>query len=405
MITDITILILLLFFSALYAGSEMVFIVVNKLKVELKAQQNIYTAKIALNYLNNPKDFLIISLVGTNIFHIAFSSAFAIILNKLFLIEPFYVMLMTAFLLLFFSEIIPKVYFRENAEKFVYNFTIFLVISKIILSPILTIINIIISRFIKLLKVNDNLERLNYTREDIYNLIKSRQMIENKSDEISYFARSLELLDRIVKEIMIPRTEIVAVSKDSDLKEISDKIIDSDLDTIMLYEDNIDNIVGYIQISDLLEQTIKVEKVIKPVLYVPETLKCSELLLKFQKEQKFISVVIDEFGGTAGLVTFKNILEEIIGNAEIPSRFEDILNKKIDDNVYILNGRIELDQLNEKYQLNINSDKALTLGGFIIAQFGRVPKVGEIVQIGKYKFKILKGSKTRIELVELKIEK
>lgn len=405
MIFDLTILILLLTFSALYAGSEIVFVVVNKLRVELKVQQNIYTAKIALDYLNNPKEFLIISLVGTNIFHIAFSSTFAIIINNNFLVEPYYVMLMTAFLILVFSEIIPKVYFRENSDKFVYSFAIILLMSKIIFSPILALINLIINFIMKYFKVSETAERLSYTREDIYNLIKSRQMIENKSDEISYFIRSLELLDRLVKEIMIPRTEIIAVSKDSDLKEILDKIIDSDLDTIMLFEDNIDNIVGYIQISDLLEQTIKVEKVIKPVLYVPETLKCSELLLKFQKEQKFISVIVDEFGGTAGLVTFENILEEIIGNAEIPSKFEDILNKKIDDNVYILNGRIELDQLNEKYQLNINSDAAFTLGGFIIAQSGRVPKVGEIVQIGKYTFKILKGSKTRIELVELKIEK
>lgn len=405
MLVEIIILILLIILAALYAGSEIVFVVVSKLKVELKAQKGEFTAKVALNYLNNPKDFLIISLVGTNIFHIAFSSTFAIIINKLFSLEPVYVMLITAFLLLVFSEIIPKVFFRENADKFIYPFTIFLIISKIIFFPIIAVINYIVNKLIQIVKVVDTSDRLSYTREDFYNLVRSSEKLQEETDETSYFIKSLELMDRVVKEIMIPRTEIIGVNKNAETKDIIDIMNKYQEDKVIIYENNIDNILGYIEIKDLLEEHVSIDKIIKPVIYIPESLKCSDLLIKFQYERKYISVVVDEFGGTAGLITYRKLLEEIIGDIAEGKDYWSSFNKKLDNNTYIFSGRIELDLLNEKYNLDIYSDEAVTLGGFITEKTGKIPKVGEIVKVNKFKFKILKASKTRIELVELKIEK
>lgn len=402
MFFETIILISLVLCSALFSATEIVYIVVNRLKVELKAQQGFFLAKKAISFLNNPKEFFVTCLIGNNIVNITFSSVFTVLINKLYQIEPVYIMLLTSSILLIFGEIIPKVYSREYAERFIYPFTLFIIIGKILLSPLIVFMNFLTSKTFGWIEISATSQKLSYSKEDFYNLLESQDVDEKESMEFIYFLRSLEIIDKKVKEIMIPRIEITAIEKKNIKNDLIDRITWKKNFIILIYQETIDNIIGYIKINDFLKEPKGIEEVIYPVLYVPETLTCSELIEKFQYEKKSVAVIVDEFGGTAGVVTLSTILYEIVEKTyEDPTQGK--LFKQINQNTYIIQGREELSEINEKLGLNLLSTAALTLSGYIIENSGRVPKLGEIIKIGGNTFKILNANPLRIELVELKI--
>lgn len=403
MFIEILILLLLILFSALFSASEIVFVVVNQLKVELKAQQGSFSAKKAITFLNNPKEFFITCLVGNNIVNITFSSLFTIFINKIFNIDPVYILFLTAGTLLIFGEIIPKVYSREYAERFIYPLTVFVILGKMIFAPIITLMNFITSKTFDLIDISVNSKKLNYTKEDLYNLIESQDVNVKESEEFFYFLKSMDIIDKKVKEIMIPRIEITAVEKNILKSDLISQFSQKNNFIILVYQDTIDNIIGYLKIVDLLKESSEIEELISPVLYVPETITCSELIEKFQKEKTYVAVIIDEFGGTAGLITLNSLLYEIIGKAN-EDAIQGKIFKQISENSYILQGRVELNYINEILNLNIKSIEAITLSGYIIEHHGKVPKSGEIIRIGKCTFKILKSNQLRIDLVEMSIE-
>lgn len=403
MFFDVIILIFLVLSSALFSASEIVFVVANRLKVELKAQQGYYVAKKALSFLNSPKEFFITCLVGNNVVNITFSSLFTVLVNKFFQVEPIYILFLTAGILLIFGEIIPKVYSREYAERFIYPFTLLIIFGKIILAPLIALMNFITSKTFSWIDLSITSKKLSYSKEDFYNLAESEDLDEKGSTEFNYFLRSLEVLDKKVKEIMLPRIEIKAVEKkmlNSNLTELISLKYNS---IILIYQETVDNIIGYLKISDLLGKPKEIEEMISPVLYVPETITCLDLVEKFQKEKKPVAIVVDEFGGTAGLVTQSTLLHEVIGKTyEDHSQLR--LLKQLNENTYIVQGRVELSYLNEVLGLELKSFEALTLSGYLIENYGKVPKPGEIIKIDKYIFKILNANPLRVELVELKIE-
>lgn len=403
MFLELIILVFLVFCSALFSASEIVFIVVNRLKVELKAQQGFFLAKQTIFFLNNPKEFFVTCLVGNNIVNITFSSLFTIIISKLYQIEPLHIMFLTSSILLIFGEIIPKVYSREYADRFIYPFTFLILIGRILLAPIIAVLNLITSKAFSFIDITATSKNLSYSREDLYSLVESQIINETEPIEFIYFLKSLEMIDKKVKEIMIPRIEIISAEKNFLKSELINRISRKSHFMVIIYQGTIDNIIGYVKITDLLKEPVDIEQVLSPVLYVPETLSCSDLIEKFNSEKKYVAVIVDEFGGTAGVVTINTLLYEVIGKT-FESYTKEKLFRQLSANSYIVQGREELSRLNERLGLNLKSLDAITLSGYIIEKYGKVPKTGEVIRIENCVFKILNANPLRIELVELKVE-
>jgi CBS domain containing-hemolysin-like protein len=207
-----------------------------------------------------------------------------------------------------------------------------------------------------------------------------------------------------VRECMVPRTEVIAVEADETVENIKEEFIEQGLSRILVYEDNIDNITGYIHSFDLFSNPKEINKIIKPIIFVPETMLANVVMTKFIQERKNIAVVLDEFGGTSGLVTMEDVIEEIFGEIEDEFDEEDLIEKVISDREFEFSARLEIDYLNEKYKLNLpESEVYETLAGYIIKNHESIPEKGDTIEIDLYSFEILQASESRIELVKLRI--
>jgi len=218
------------------------------------------------------------------------------------------------------------------------------------------------------------------------------------------FRNALDFSKVKLRDCMVPRPEIEALEESTDIKELIQRFVETGYSKILIYKNTIDNIIGYVHSLDLFKHPETIASCIHKITYVPETMEANKLLSEFLLEHKSIAVVVDEFGGTAGMVTSEDILEEIFGEIEDEHDTVDIIDKKIDDNTYIFSGRMEIDLINEKYPVNLpENDNYETIAGFILHHYSSIPKINTVINIGRFEFKVLRVSKTRIDLVELKI--
>ncbi len=401
----IILIILFLVLSALYSASEIVFVVANRLKAEVMAKGKSFFGVKTLAMMSNPQTYFSISLVGNNVALVAFSSLTTVLLSHYFGLTGTSILIASTLTVLIFGEVLPKTFFREHADSFLPFFTLFLIISNFVLYPIIFLTMQISKGITLLFKVPLTPEKYHLTPEDVYHLLQeSEKAGKIEEDSGAYFRKAFELKEVPVRELMVHRTEICAVPKTLSIDQLYKTFIETKHSKIFVYDTTIDNILGVVNIRDLFFNPDNLQSIMKEVNFVPETKSSTELLQQFILSGQSVAVAVDEFGGTSGIVALDDILEEVIGEIESEYDSNKMSYKMIDENTFILSGRVEIDVINEIYGFDLPVEDYLTVGGLLSGLSGRVPKKNEVIQVGKYIITILKSTPTNVEMVKLEIK-
>ena len=407
-------LILAMFSSALFSGIEIAFVSANRLKIELDKNKGEFTAKLLSNFLKQPAKFIGAMLLGNNIALVIYSIVMAKFLEPIIILSvtenEFVVLLVqtivSTLIVLFFAEFLPKTLFRINPNKVLTIAAIPLTIVYYLLLPF-TYFTVGISNLIlKIFKVDTSESDLAFSKIDLADFVANIQKNvddgEEIDSEIQIFKNALGFSDVKVRECMVPRTEITAIEIETPINVLKQNFIDSGLSKILIYRDSIDNIIGYAHSKELFKQPASIKSILLPVSIVPEVMSANDVLKKLLKERRSIAVVVDEFGGTSGVLTTEDIIEEIFGEIEDEHDHEELLELEIEENVYQFSARLEIDYLNNKYQLGLpESDEYETLGGFIISVHESIPEQGEVISSENAVFKIDEVSDNKIEIITL----
>jgi CBS domain containing-hemolysin-like protein len=408
------ILVLAMFFSALFSGLEIAFVSANRLKIELDNKKGVFTAKILSLFLKQPAKFIGALLLGNNIALVLYSIVMAKFLEPIIITHivnnEFIILLLqtiiSTLVVLFFAEFLPKALFRINPNKVLSISAIPIAIIYYILYPFTYFTVGLSTLILQLFKVDTSESDLAFSKidlEDFVANIQERQAEDEEIDsEIQIFKNALGFSDVKVRECMIPRTEIIALDIEKPIEELKKKFIETGLSKILIYRDSIDNIIGYTHSKELFKKPAFIKSILLPVSIVPEVMSANEVLKKTIKERRSIAVVVDEFGGTSGILTLEDIIEEIFGEIEDEHDKEELIEKIIDTNTIQFSARIEIDYINEKYKLDLpESDEYETLGGFIINIHESIPEKDEIIISENFKFTINKVSNNKIDLITI----
>lgn len=418
---DYTSLLLYIFISILFigffAGIEIAFISVNKLNIELRKKQGSVSGKILSRFMENPAEFIGTSLVGVNILLVIYGLLMTKLSEPLLnsLPAPFdseYVhlfldTLIATIVVLFLAEFVPKAIFRSKAEQLLSFFAVPIFLLYYLLYPIAKVF-VAISEFILkyLFNVRIKEKKQVFNRVDLENFVKQTMHgHENDTSELNteLFENALYLVNVKIRKCMIPRNEVEAIEYNTPIDEVKKKFINTKLSKIIVYKDNIDNIAGYIHHLDLNRRPQAIKDIIHTIAAVPETMSAVDLMNRFTKDRKSIAWVIDEFGGTAGIVTMEDVLEEIFGDINDEFDTQEYVEKQIAEDEFVFSGRLELDYLNETYDFEFPTDESETLSGYIISKHETIPNIKERIIIDNFEFDILLVSDTRIETVKMKV--
>ncbi len=398
---------------------EIAFVSANKLRLELDKQSEPFNSRILKLVTANSGRYIATMLVGNNVALVIYGIAFSALL------EPFFgrfvhsesvvfIMqtLVSTLIILLFAEFLPKTLFRVIPNMLLNLFSLPLALFFFLFYPVtqltISITGWMMRNFFKKDIAAGN-KNLVFSRIDLDEFVSEQDKInlekkENIGTEVKLFKNALDFSKVKLREIMVPRTEIEMLDIDSSIDELKQKFVETGYSRIIFYEKNIDNIVGYVHSSAIFRNPESIKPYITNVLIVPETMPASKLLSTFIKEHRSIAIVVDEFGGTSGMVTSEDILEEIFGEIEDEHDTSDIIERKISENEYVFSGRSEIDLINEKYFLNLpESEDFETLAGFILFYHESIPKINSLIKIGNFQFKVLKATNTKIELVKLTI--
>jgi CBS domain containing-hemolysin-like protein len=413
------ILIFMILLAGFFSGLETAFANVNKLSIELKKKQGRATGKILASFTESPGRFLATSLLGLSIVLVIYSILFAGIFqpvwdaimppNDSITYQPVLLLievLVAAFFILFFGFFIPRAVFRSRPEALL---SFFALPVSVISKPLYVIGNLLVSVSEWILKYLFNVRiienRPSFARVDVEHFIRQSQQHFGENQELNteLFENALSLAHVKIRGCLIPRKEIEALEIASPIAEARRKFMETKLSKIIIYESTIDNILGYIHQLDMFKNPQDIPAIIHPIMVVPETMSAIDLLSKFNKERKSIAWVVDEFGGTAGIVTIEDVLEEIFGEIKDEHDVEEFVEKQIAEKEYIFSGRLELDYLNERYGFDFPEDESETLSGYIINHHETIPKLKERIIIDDYEFDVLNVTDTRIEMVKMRI--
>jgi len=416
----IWVILIAILFSAFFSGMEIAFISANKLRLELDKKQNFVFSSLISLYTQNPGQFIATMLVGNILAMVTYGIAFAGLLEPyliVYLNSSILILLTQAVIativILITAEYLPKILFRINPNKVLKIFAVPIAFFYFLFYPA-TKITLSISKFILRLFLNEQItnvdEKVVFSRIDLDHLVneqenhvasKANQEIDN---EVKLFRNALDFSKVKLREVMVPRNEMVALDIKSTVEELHQKFIETGYSRILFYSENIDNIVGYIHHSVIFTKPDSIIPNLRKVIIVPETMPASKLLGKFIQQRLSMAIVVDEFGGTSGMITSEDILEEIFGEIEDEHDTIDLIMKKVAENEFILSGRLELDELNENFDLEFPENENFeTLAGFILSHHESIPKINTVIAIDQYQFKILKATNTKIELVHLMI--
>jgi CBS domain containing-hemolysin-like protein len=413
------IILVTILFSAFFSGMEIAFVSANKLRLELDKKQSSVSSRILALFTRNSGQYIVTMLVGNNIALVVYSIAFAKLLEPSFyrilgsdsLVLIFQTVVSTLIILVV-AEFFPKTVFRISPNRVLKFFSfplsffyfLFYPVSRFSMGVSKFLINCLFHE-----KFEDGNEELVLSRIELDHFVKEQNSDTDEDsqevdNEVKLFRNALDFSKIKLREVMIPRTEIEAMDIQSSVDVLVRRFIETGYSRILFYQDNIDNIIGYIHHSVIFRNPDSIQANLRKVLIVPETMPASKLLSKFIQQRRSIAIVVDEFGGTAGMVTSEDILEEVFGNIEDEHDIVDLIEKKIGENEFIFSGRLEIDDINEKYNLKITVDENYeTLAGYILFHHESIPKINSVIQISKFQFKILKATNTKIELVNLKI--
>jgi putative hemolysin len=401
-------LLILVLLSAFFSGTELAFVVANKLKIEVRARKKNLAALSAKYFINHPQNFFSTILIGNNIVNIAYASLGAVFLKVLFGWSEIKILIILSAVILFFGEIIPKYLARELADRLVLPTSLPLRAAYYLFYPIVKITSAISNKVVQTSNLkSDNIYHL-FDKEDIKGLVKESQVagIVDKRDS-DLINKVIELGDQRVYEAMTPRTDIVGLELTNEISEVLSVFIDSGFSKLPVYEDNLDNIKGVLLAKDLFKSPNSIKDILREVSFIPETKKSFEVLNDFLEKRNSIAIVVDEHGGTAGIVTIEDILEELFGEIEDEFDIQEDICKSIAKDTYIISGKVEVDHINEKYSasggLNIEEGDYETLSGFITTRLGRIPNQGEVVTIGNFKIQIIRATAKKVELAKLSL--
>ncbi len=402
-----------------FAGVEIAFVSVNKLNIELKRKQGTLAGRILSRFMDKPGEFIGASLIGINIVLVVYgllmTEATDTFLSRLPapLDSPYVHLvldtLIATVIILVFAEFLPKAIFRSKAEAVLSFFSIPIWLMYYLLYPLAKLF-VAISEFILkyLFNVRIAEEQQVFGRVDLEHFVKSSlHGHDAESNEVNteLFENALDLVNVKVRRCLVPRNEIEAVDAATPIEGVRQKFIETKLSKIVVYEGSIDNIIGYLHHLDLNRRPSALREVLHPISTVPEAMSAVDLMNRFTRERRSIAWVIDEFGGTAGIVTMEDVLEKIFGEIKDEYDVEEHVEKQLSETEYIFSGRLEIDYLNEKYDLQIPAGEAETLSGYIIAAHESIPTLKERIILDRFEFDILLVSDTRIETVKMRVLK
>lgn len=409
-------IIITMVFSAFFSGMEIAFVSSNRMLAEMDKERNGFTQRIISLFYAHPNGFVSTMLVGNNIALVIYG----ILIARLFDNTIFAGMdagftvptdtILSTLIVLFTGEFLPKTLFKANPNRLLAVFSPFAYICYVVLWPISkfsTFLSKVILRVFGL-KMDDESADDGFSKVDLDYLVQSS--IDNAekdsdiNDEVKIFQNALDFSDTKVRDCMVPRTEIQAVDWDASLEELQQKFVESGNSKIVVYKEDIDHVEGYIHSSELFRSPKKWQDHIRTMPFVPETMQAQKLMKIFLQQKKTLGVVVDEFGGTSGLVSLEDIVEEIFGDIEDEHDSTKYVAKQTADGDYLLSARLEIDKVNEMFDLDLpESDEYMTIGGLILHEYQSFPKLNEVVKFDKYEFKIIKSTSRKIELVQLHI--
>jgi len=404
--------------SAFFSGVEIAFISANKLKIELDKKNRLFSGRLLSGFQKNPSDFVSTLLLGNTVTLVIYGIAMSHLLEDPIqnilpesLRTDFFVMiiqtLISTLLILFVGEFVPKTIFRINPNRVLKIFAFPLFVFYYILFPV-QFIFVEISEFVLqyIFRVKLKTEKYQFNHSDLDHYVKefspSETTNENQLPEMQMFQNAIDFTHTRVRECMVPRNEIAAIEEGDSIAELIKKIVSTGHSKILVYKKHIDNIIGYAHSYDIFSNPKDIKSINKPIIIVPQTMLAKDILPMFIQQHKSVAVVVDEFGGTSGMVTLEDLIEEITG--EINDEFDDAsaVEKQINDHEYIFSGRLEIDYLNDKYMMNLpTSDEYETLAGYIIHYLERIPAEKEKIHIPPYDITIIKASNKRIEQIHI----
>ena len=411
----ISFIFLCLLFSAFFSGYEIAFVAADKLHIELHGTQGKFTNRILANFINQPSRFIATLLVGNTVA----SVLYGILMTKL--LDPwlrdvlpiypnneFFLLLLntliSTLIVLATAEFLPKSIFLLNPNRLMEILALPAVIFYYLLSPMVIVIVLLSRVTIK------NLLRLEYAEDkpvfgltDLNNYITSMSELDEENNEVDpkIFNNALEFKTLKVRDCMIPRTEIKSIDIEDSIEDLKHIFISSGHSKILIYKDSIDNILGYAHSSALYKKPSKIEELVTEIQIVPETMLANDLLVQFINENKSIALVVDEYGGTSGIVTIEDVMEEIFGDIQDEHDKEELVEKTIDESSYLFSARLDVDYINEKYQLNLPEGDFDTLGGFLLHINEDIPSINDIIIHKNLRFAIISMDKTRIDTVKV----
>ncbi|MCQ2329639.1 MAG: hemolysin family protein [Paludibacteraceae bacterium] len=417
---EVLIIIISLIFSALFSGMEIAFISSSKLRFEIDRKNNLWSKALEFFY-NNSEEYITTMLVGNNIALVIYGIQTAKLLNEPLTMyvtqnQSLIVLLQTiisTIVVLFTGEFIPKTIFKSAANFWLKIFSPFMFVIYVLLYPI-TIFTTALSKGILMMfgQYNKKKEARVLDKVDLDYLVNEtieKNIEDEVENDVKLFQNALDFSEVKLRECAVPRTEIVALADDADIEMLKTQFAETGLSKILIYKDNIDNIIGYIHSSDLFKiakdkESFDWHKHVREMPIVPETMAANKLMDIFMQQKKSIAVVVDEFGGTSGIVTLEDIMEEIFGEIEDEHDVKEYRAEQVSEDEYIFSGRLEIDEINEKFELKLPKDENyLTIAGYILYHYQKFPKLNETFTIDNQSFKILKAYNNRIDLVKVKI--
>ena len=402
-----------LLFSAFFSGVEIAFISANKLQLELDKSKGKFSSKMIAFFGKNESDFITTMLVGNNIALVVYGVVMTQILTPklhLFLSSDLLLLLaqtiITTLIVLVTAEFLPKAIFRIFPNQILNIFSIPIWLFFIVFRPIallmLNIANILLKYVLKQNIADDKQVFGKTDLDDFLSNVKSADGVEDTRVEVEMLQNALDLSDKKVRECMVPSTEIIAVDILSSIDEVKERFVDTKLSKLLVYKGNIDTIIGYIHSSDLFKAPKNVRSVLLPIPFVPESMKAMELLNQFIESNKGVAVVVDEFGGTSGMITIEDVTEEIVGEIVDEHDVDEAADQKVDDTTYVLFGRSYVDDVNKRYNINLPvSDEYETIAGLLLCYFEDIPKKDDVINLEDYHFTITSVNETTIQKVKL----
>lgn len=416
---NITILAVMLLLSAFFSGSEMAFLASNKLLIEIGRQKHPRVTSIIDIFNSNPSLLIATILVGNNvtmvIYGLVFSDTVGPVLSN-YISSPTLTLLaqtiISTIIIIVTAEFLPKSLIQINPSTMLYVVAVPLFFFYIIFYPLSVVMQKASSFVIKYIlrtKSEEQPQSLLPGRVDFDNLV-SMQAEKNPDDsevglEAKLMRNALDFSKIKVRDCYIPRTDMVAININESVDHLHKKFVSSGYSKILVFNGSIDNIVGYVHVSEMFKGSKSIRSMMSPIAVVPETMRANLLLKQFTSQHKSIAIVVDEFGGTSGLITLEDVLEEIFGEINDEHDDDDLIDERLDDETYVFSGRMEVDDINEKYGVHLPmSDDYDTLAGLILSETQSIPREGDVVEVDRFEFKVLQAGHTTVDKIQMRVK-